>query len=278
MLFCLPVHVAAAHKTDRLVTLNKSITSQTCTQKSATLSRSKFLPALREFDKLRFFKSYDPATDRWSTIEDFETVDILEDTTEKRKEQYIYHSFWAYDKEKDSWHKVDIRDYGYKLRAMSAAAKTEEDLAMTRQKSFRFWENWNIGLSVGGGPTFHNVETKKIIVKERDGTFFLQTLQSEKNKVSYKINWLGASYTQCGDPRDGALGALNIGNLKDDALLVFKGRGWNIPVTLFTHYTLFKRFRVGAGVEVEINCLKSLKPQQSTSHLNLYKVPSDHQM
>ena len=68
------------------------------------------MPLVCNFDQLRSFKSYDPATNKWYTIEDFETVDILEDTTAQREDQYIYHSFRAYDAVKDCW-QVDVRSY-----------------------------------------------------------------------------------------------------------------------------------------------------------------------
>jgi hypothetical protein len=73
------------------------------------------IPVERNFNKLRDFYSYDPATDKWSTIEDFDTVEILEDPNDLRAERYLYYEFWAYDMITRYWHKVDIRDHGYKL-------------------------------------------------------------------------------------------------------------------------------------------------------------------
>jgi hypothetical protein len=40
---------------------------------------------VRDFDKLKAFQSYDPATGKRSTIEGFEMVNIIEDATAQRK-------------------------------------------------------------------------------------------------------------------------------------------------------------------------------------------------
>lgn len=50
---------------------------------------------VRDFDKLKAFQSYDPAIGKRSTIEGFEMVNIIEDTTVQREGRYI--SPWLLD-------------------------------------------------------------------------------------------------------------------------------------------------------------------------------------
>jgi hypothetical protein len=270
------VQSAAAHKAANQVTQSKKGITQAHNSRSSP-SGPGYLPVIRDFDKLRVFQSYDPATNKWSAVEDFETVDILEETTMRREDRYIYRSFWAYDVEKACWHKVDIRDYGYKLGKMAATARSEETPEAAPQKSSGFWENWTLGLRAGAGPTWYTNKLAHCIVKERDGAFFLQTEQGDQDKKSYKINWFGAGYTAHGDPLAGSQGALGIGQVKTDDKIVFKGTGWNIPITLFTHYTFFNRFRLGAGCTLEVNHLKELIPKGDTSYLQPFKIPLDYQ-
>ena len=247
------------------------------TQTYNNVALSGTLPVIRDFDKLRGFQSYDPATDKWSTVEDFETVDILEDTIEQRVDHYIYRSFWAYDMVANCWYKVDIRDYGYKLSQLAATGKTEPQEESPNESS-SFWKNWVLGLRGGVGPTFYKNKITHCSITERDGeAFFLQTVQGERDSQSYKIHWFGAGYTMCGNPRAGSQGALDIKKAAAGRSIIFRGRGWNIPITLFTHYTFFKRLRLGAGYELEINYLKELIPQGDASHLRPFKVQRDHQ-
>jgi hypothetical protein len=274
LLFVLLAQDVAAYKVANSVMPSKVNATQAQHHRVAL---SGALPVIRDFDKLRGFQSYDPATGKWSTVEDFETVDILEDITEQREDHYIYRSFWAYDVATNCWHKVDIRDYGYQLRRPTAADSTETPEESPKESS-GFWKNWVLGLRGGTGPTFYENKITHCSIIERDGQdFFLQTVQGEQDGKSYKIHWLGAGYTACGSPQAGSQGMLDIRQAAAGKPIIFKGKGWNIPITLFTHYTFLKRLRVGAGCEFEINYLKELKPQGDASHLKPFKVQHDHQ-
>ena len=112
----------AAYKPARTASKAKKSTAKA--NNDTATAGAEAIPIERDFDTIRGFQSYDPATDKWSTIEDFDTVDILEDTTAQRADRYIYHSFWAYDAVTRRWHKVDIRDYGYKLGQLAATEVT----------------------------------------------------------------------------------------------------------------------------------------------------------
>ncbi len=48
-------------------------------------------------------------------------------------------------------------------------------------------------------------------------------------------------------------------------------------MALFTHYTFFKRLRVGAGCELDLNYLKELSPKGSASQLKPFKIQPAHQ-
>lgn len=235
----------------------------------------KAVPVVCDFDKLRAFQSYDPATGKWSAIEGFETVDILEDAKVQREERYVYRSFWAYDVVTGCWHKVDILDHGYRLGKLTDAGKPEATIVP--KKSSEFWKNWAWGVSVGAGPTWYQNKIDDCIVKERDGVFFLQTSKGEQDEKSYKINWFGAGYTACGAPEAASQGKLDIRTTGTRRNLTFKGTGLNIPLKLFTHYTLLKRLRVGAGCEFEINHLKELTLEGGASSLKLFNVQPGHE-
>jgi hypothetical protein len=76
-----------------------------------------------DFDKLRVSQSYASAINKWSMIAYFETVDILEGTTEQRRGQYVYCSFWAYGVVTGCWPKVYIRHHGHELGKTAATVK-----------------------------------------------------------------------------------------------------------------------------------------------------------
>ena len=121
----------------------------------------------------------------------------------------IYHSFWAYDVTAKCWHKVDIRDHGYKLGKLASAENTTEGKASSKSSSF--WKNLAIDVRIGTGPTFYRNEITQYHVIDREGKdFFLQTSGGKAAKESYKINWFGAGYTKLGDPRAGSKGLLDI--------------------------------------------------------------------
>ena len=81
--FCFFAQGAAAYKTINVATKTQKSTAQV--SKNAPSSGAGPVPVVRDFDKLRAFHSYDPATGKWSTIEGFETVYMLEDTTAQRE-------------------------------------------------------------------------------------------------------------------------------------------------------------------------------------------------
>ena len=226
--------------------------------------------AERDFDKVRKLYSYDPATDQWSIIEDFETVDILENTEEKRDENYVYHSFWAYDPVKECWYKVDIRDYGYKLSGDAAVQDKP------KKKSGRFWKNLALSLRAGSGLTFYQSRLSGLYVMNRENKFYLQTQQARKDKLAYEVNWLGATYKGLKNFQEGGEGDTDYRST-DGKKITYAGKGINIPVTLALHYTLFKRLRIGAGSGIEINRLTKLKTDISETKLAEFTVKEEHQ-
>ena len=274
----------AAYKPARTASKAKKSTAKA--NNDTATAGAEAIPIERDFDTIRGFQSYDPATDKWSTIEDFDTVDILEDTTAQRADRYIYHSFWAYDAVTRRWHKVDIRDYGYKLGQLAATEVTQAATSEEKpEEPSGFWKHWALGLRAGSGSTFYDNRIGHLKITEVNGRFFLQTAQQEKEQKSNEIHWFGKGYGLTGDPLDGNTGALEVNQatsrqvneVKSGKKIVFKGQGWNIPITLFTHYTLFKRFRLGAGFALEINHLKELAPKEEATNLRVFKVQLGHE-
>ena len=268
--FTFITHNATAHKSTNAVTKAQ----KRCHQgPHRPLSSTEPIPVRRDFDQLRVFQSYDPATDTWTKIEDFEAVDILEDAAEQREDRYIYYSFWAYDAAKNCWHKVDIRDHGYRLGGIAAIESTEH-AETAPHKSSSFWKTLAFGCSLGTGPTFYHNKITRCRITERDGIFFLQTAPEAQNKEGYRMNWFGAGYQKTDDLRNGSPGDVSIQDAGGE--IVFKGVGWNIPITLLTHYTFFKRCRLGAGCTFEINHLRKLAPKKGATVLGPFTVQQEH--
>ncbi len=214
----------------------------------------------RDFDKIRHFRAYDPATDKWSAIEDFETVEILESRTEQRPENYVYRSFWAYDPQTERWYKVDILDHGYKLTAASATPNQEE--TAPPKKPYRFWKNVGLALRVGGGATFYQNNVNNLQLEQRHERFYLQTAdeaKQEKNQVGHLIRWFGAVYVPEQSFETGKSSNRKLVLPGED--ISFTGQGWNLPATLVMHFTFFERLRLGGGGTFEVNYLKELAPK-----------------
>ena len=216
------------------------------------------IPVERDFDTIRDSHSYDPETDRWSTVEKFKGVDILEDPDEQRADKYIYHQFWTYDAQAKRWRKADIRDHGYQRTAPAAAPES----------SFHFWKNWALGLRAGAGVTFYENKLSQLRLTEVDGKFYLQTAQQQARGQSYKVNWFKKAYEITAYPLQGEGGQATYTQTAAERFAL-TGRGWSFPFTVFTHYTLFKRLRLGAGLSVEVHHLQILK---HTGDLNDYKI------
>lgn len=241
----------------------------------------------QDFDKIRESQSYDPATDKWSSIEDFETVEILEDTTQQRPDRYIYYSFWAYDAAKKRWYKVDIRDYGYKYRLgaknltsetaqSETAPQEEEDKARARARAKAKakdrdsgWKNLGLSFSLGGGATLYNNDINNLQLIERDGDYFLQAQDDELKAEACFIRWFRDRYEKRSNflKQPVSYGSQTIKRVPIGKKFGFQGRGINIPITLALHYTFFKRLRMGAGSNLEINYLKKLATTGDASHI-----------
>jgi hypothetical protein len=231
--------------------------------------------AEKDFDKIRQFESYDPATDKWSLIEDFETVEILEDTTQQRKENFIYRSFWAYSAAKKHWYKVDIRDYGYRHRLGNQVTDTGENQQGQESKNFdSAWKNLHVNLSVGGGGSWYEIRPQGLNLIVRDKEYFLQTPSGASEDKAFLIKWFRSPYKKI----DRAFNHPIVYNKKVGQTISrnqkfgFRGIGINIPVTFSLHYTFFNRLRLGGGTNFEIVYLNRLKPTGAASSVAAYKL------
>ena len=228
----------------------------------------------RDFDKIRKFHSYDPATDKWSTIEDFETVEILEDTTQQREDRYIYYSFWAYDIAKKAWYKADIRGYGYRYKQgkhkHAPLIAHEEVLLEEKAKKNKFfaWKNLGLSFSIGGGTTFYNNMIQNLQLIERDGKYFVQDQHQ-----FYLIRWFYKNYEKqkvFSTPL-AVHGPKAVKKAEKD--VSFQGYGFCIPISLSLHYTFLRRLRLGVGSSFEINYLKKLTTKGGASNITDYILP-----
>ncbi|MEM7055896.1 MAG: hypothetical protein AAF392_03420, partial [Bacteroidota bacterium] len=262
--------IALAHETSTSTNEVSSVA-----QEGANSLQNGLLESVEQnFDKIRRYQSYDPATDKWSSIEDFETVEILEDTTQQREDRYIYYSFWAYDVAKKQWHKVDIRDYGYLYRLginrPTTATVQSETEPVEKKDRDSSWKNLELSFSLGGGATFYNNVISNLQLIERDGDYFLQAKDDEPKDEAYFVRWFRDSYEKKKNffKRSVAYTSGVVKRVPSDKKFNFKGSGLNIPITLALHYNFFKRLRIGAGSNVEISYLKKLATTGIASHIS----------
>lgn len=256
------------------------------------------VPVERDFDTIRDFNSFDPATQKWSKVEDFDTVEILDDPTEYREDHYIYHDFWAYDAVTRRWRKVDIRGYGYKRRSKPKVVTYErvpsppqEQVVVVEQPRpskktapFNFLKNLTLGLRGGGGVTFYMIRMAHLgILEHNERGFFLYT--DEQNKA-YIPRWFGKPYERPKDKQGrniyptvaGMKHQQNATNYSDgDQKNILRGEGFNIPVTMFMHYTFSDRIRLGGGGVFEVNHLRKMRPIADASKLGVFQVASENE-
>lgn len=239
----------------------------------------------KEFDQIRKYFSYDPATNVWSLIENFKTVEILEDSTQQRDDKYIYYSFWAYDTKHKKWKRVNIRNYGYKDGTYVPTPATEATIDTTTEgaeeedvktpSSHNRWKNLGLTFSVGGGETdyYNKLTGLNLMIKKANKDFYAQAPSSsdQHQGKAHLIRWFY-------DRNCKMLGVTNEGVAHDERSyeeikskeIVFRGMGVNIPITLGLHYTFFKKLRIGAGGGFEINYLKRLSHSGLTDYVLLH--------
>ncbi|MEL6539618.1 MAG: hypothetical protein AAFP93_02515 [Bacteroidota bacterium] len=220
------------------------------------------LPVEKKFDTVRKYDSYDPATSKWSSIEDFRDVKILEDHSQKHEERYLYHNFWAYDRQKEEWCKVDIRDHGYKLGDTAKkeyAPKDEEELEKDKLQD-SVWKNLMLSIGVGAGPTMyvnqlHKSKDANLALKKRDSYLYLQN-----GAKWYRLYWLARRPVF--KPKFGTQPAIaNTLDVSNAHGVKFIDAGGNLPITLAAHYTFARRLRIGGGGNLIISYLPRLTPQ-----------------
>ena len=248
-------------------------------------------PVEKEFDKIRKYQSYDPTTNIWSHIEDFKTVEILEDTSIHRDDHYIYYSFWAYDAQQKKWKRDDIRDYGYRYGKYIPVASTSTESATeeanhegkedrNKKKKRGFWKNMGLTFAAGGGGTYFHYQANNLdlYVKKGEKKFYLQAANSsdtQQNKA-HLIEWFDKRYTKAleFECQGSAQDKKSFETIRNKGNLYFQAFGLNIPITLGLHYTFFNRLRIGLGGNLEVNYVKHIKPEGDASTVGNYDVPN----
>jgi hypothetical protein len=197
----------------------------------------------KDFDTIRSFYSYDPSTDTWSKIEEFSSVEILEDTTIERPENYIYKEFWSYDKINRKWQKADIRDYGYKINNVSDKFSWK-----------KFFKNLSLGVSSGSSLNFHKESfSGDAQLYIRDSAYLLKTSDAE-----YELSFFKIPDTKLISSSSSVYGYVDKIKIEDLSKIYFKGTGFSFPVNLTLSYTFWDKFRVGVTSFFDMDFLKAL--------------------
>lgn len=205
-------------------------------------------PVVRDFDTLRNYDSYDPSTDTWSAIEEFDGVDIIEkDTIEKRLEHYVYYNFWAYDPVQKAWQKVDIRDYGYK---QAAPARSEQTPVWN-------WANTVVGVRLGLGGTQHRCLLPNTGSFHRDSARYLYTDPSWESGHAMRTHWFGEADEHI-ENFHRVIGFTKKPYDASGKTLTYKGTALHIPFVLTLHHTFFDKIRVGGNAVLNTYYLKTI--------------------
>ncbi len=205
----------------------------------------------RKFDEIKEFYSYDPVTGKWSKIEDFETVEILENRKIKRKEEYIYRDFWAYDYKTNQWYQVDISAFGYKAK--------ESDWN-------KIFKNFAIDIGTGMGMGQHDmyISGNNIYIAEIGGEGIYKIANKEgisvgpyigDGKRNFVLGFLQLiKSTQVNNDND------HNDNIERSERIRFAQRVYGfepvIPFFISAHYTFNKKYRVGFDFELSFNLLE----------------------
>ena len=239
-------------------------------------------PAEKDFEKIRQFASYDPATDTWSVIEDFQAVELLDAATPPREESYLYYSFWAYDMQLQRWQKVDISRYGYTRSSEStpgpsvAATTGPEPDQDHRHNAHNWWRRIGISCHLGMGTTRYQNDLIDLQLIERDGQYFLQTRAGLRQDRAYWIQWFQKNYEakERFSVAHAAYDARTYRKIPLGKQVFFRGLGASAPLTLALHYTCFKRCRLGVGSSVTFHYLKQLIRRGDVADTATYTLPN----
>lgn len=208
----------------------------------------------RNFDEIKEFYSYDPVTGKWSKIEDFETIEILENRKEKRKEEYIYRDFWAYDYKTKQWYKVDISAFGYK--------KPEET------GWNRIFKNFAIDIGTGFGLGQHDMFAygKNIFIADIGGQGVYKLCKKNGNPIGKNIGNLNIrrnypiGFLQLADSIQEINDNIYNSNMNRSERVRFAQRIYGIepviPFFISAHYTFNKKYRIGMDLELSLNLLE----------------------
>ncbi len=198
-----------------------------------------------KFDEIKNFESYDPATGKWSKIEDFETVEILKDNSIDRKEDYVYQSFWAYDPKTKRWYKVDISNFGYKVPPPSLWSKIAKNMAF----------------DIGYGPEIgihHMFVFGKSITVTND--FTDELFISDKNGKLDQFRIMFLSVSKAKSNKKNTLSKRRSPNISRVSIESINGINFLIPISTHLHYTFEQpRIRIGFGCTFAMSFMNKLK-------------------
>jgi len=198
------------------------------------------------FDAIKNNYSYDPETKQWSPVEKFNTIEIIENTAEKKnkapnddEDKILYENFWMYNPDINKWVKKDIPIYGYS----------------GIKNSHFFLNKISLDLSFGPGITYYNnyIKDIKLIQRADESIFYIKS----KAKNIYKLDWF-ESLLKTLDRKD-----INKTNRKKNIKTMnsptFHGGGFSIPISIIAYGNIYTKVRLGGGITGEISWIKKLQ-------------------
>ncbi len=205
------------------------------------------------FDTIKKNYSYDPETKQWSSVESFNTIEIIE--KEKKniphdEDKILYENFWTYNADKNKWLKKDIPVYGY---------------SDTKYNGYLMLNKISLDISLAPGFTYYrnHIKDAQLIQREDENIFYIQS----KVRNIYKIDWFESLLKKL-DKRYIKINRKK--NIKKMHSPTLHGIGFSVPISIIAYGNLYTKLRLGGGITGVINWINKLKLIDNEKDFKVY--------